>query len=235
MRWSGRCPGSTGKHIFSGVPERRRKQSCHCPRAWHVDDFRQRHFGFRRTLRGFRICLVGRAVGDVLFRFTRREEILDMPSSSLFVKTMSNPADRQSISLRLEELSPADSARWGSMSVHQMVCHLDDSYKLALGEKSALPATGFVQRTMLKWLALNGPMPWMKGFPTRPEVEQGKGGTVPVEFAPDLASLATTVRRFCDQLPSPALPHPIFGKMTRGEWMRWGYLHADHHLRQFGR
>ena len=26
-----------------------------------------------------------------------------------------------------------------------------------------------------------------------------------------------------------------WGKMTAGDWMRWGYLHADHHLRQFGR
>jgi hypothetical protein len=28
--------------------------------------------------------------------------------------------------------------------------------------------------------------------------------------------------------------HPFFGQMTEKEWMRWGYLHADHHLRQFG-
>jgi hypothetical protein len=29
--------------------------------------------------------------------------------------------------------------------------------------------------------------------------------------------------------------HPMFGKMSAKDWMRWGYLHADHHLRQFGR
>jgi hypothetical protein len=28
--------------------------------------------------------------------------------------------------------------------------------------------------------------------------------------------------------------HPIFGPMSAAAWMRWGYLHADHHLRQFG-
>jgi hypothetical protein len=28
--------------------------------------------------------------------------------------------------------------------------------------------------------------------------------------------------------------HPIFGRMSRAAWLRWGYLHADHHLRQFG-
>jgi hypothetical protein len=27
----------------------------------------------------------------------------------------------------------------------------------------------------------------------------------------------------------------MFGPMSERDWMRWGYLHADHHLRQFGR
>jgi len=26
----------------------------------------------------------------------------------------------------------------------------------------------------------------------------------------------------------------MFPEMNEREWMRWGYLHADHHLRQFG-
>ena len=34
---------------------------------------------------------------------------------------------------------------------------------------------------------------------------------------------------------SYAPSHPMFGPMTPEDWMRWGYLHADHHLRQFGR
>jgi hypothetical protein len=151
------------------------------------------------------------------------------------VKTLSNAADRQNISSRLSSLAPADTARWGFMSVHQMVCHLDDSYKLGLGEKYAEPATGFFQRTLLKWLALEMPLQWRKGFPTRPELEQGKGGSIPVNFQEDLRSLLSTLDRFCDALPRPCVPHPIFREMTAGDWMRWGYLHTDHHLRQFGR
>jgi hypothetical protein len=30
------------------------------------------------------------------------------------------------------------------------------------------------------------------------------------------------------------LPHPVFGAMSDSAWRRWGYLHTDHHLRQFG-
>jgi hypothetical protein len=29
-------------------------------------------------------------------------------------------------------------------------------------------------------------------------------------------------------------PHPMFKEMSEKDWMRWGYLHTDHHLRQFG-
>ena len=33
----------------------------------------------------------------------------------------------------------------------------------------------------------------------------------------------------------PLVDHGMFGPMTHWDWMRWGYLHTDHHLRQFGR
>jgi hypothetical protein len=28
--------------------------------------------------------------------------------------------------------------------------------------------------------------------------------------------------------------HPLFGAMSAAAWLRWAYLHLDHHLRQFG-
>ena len=121
------------------------------------------------------------------------------------------------------------------MSVHEMVCHLDDSYKCGLGERYASPATSFVQRTLVKWLALHMPMRWPKGVGTRPELEQGKGGSPPFDFRQDVGVLLSTLDRFCNALPMPCALHPIFREMTAEDWMRWGYLHADHHLRQFGR
>jgi Protein of unknown function (DUF1569) len=151
------------------------------------------------------------------------------------MKTLASSTDRQNIASRLKLLTADDRARWGRMSVRQMVCHLDDAYKCSLGEKYASPATGWLQQKVLKRLALQSPFQWAKGYPTRPEMEQGKGGTAPGYFAQDLASLLNTFDRFCDQLPEPCRPHPVFGPMQSRDWMRWGYLHADHHLRQFGR
>jgi hypothetical protein len=136
------------------------------------------------------------------------------------LKTIGNNAGQQEIASRIARLSYADGAKWGRMSAHQTICHLRDSYCIALGERTASPATGFLQRTLLKWAALWLPLKWMKGFPTRPELEQGRGGSAPTEFESDRNALQAVLGRFCHSLPQPCSPHPVFGAMTRREWWR---------------
>jgi Protein of unknown function (DUF1569) len=149
--------------------------------------------------------------------------------------TLESIADRQSIEARISALTSSDPHLWGKMSAHQMICHLGDAYLLPLGEKTASMATGFLQRTLIKSIALNLPMRWPKGLPTRPEMAQAVGGTPPTTFEEDRLKLFSALHRFCADSIDVAIPHPIFGSMSRREWLRWGYLHADHHLRQFGR
>jgi len=119
------------------------------------------------------------------------------------------------------------------MTSHQMICHLSDSFLLALGERQASTATGVFQRTIMKWGGLWVPIPWPRGVPTRPEMEQGRGGTSPIEFGNDREQLVHIMRRFNAQSDFSSTLHPLFGPLTEPEWKRWGYLHTDHHLRQF--
>jgi hypothetical protein len=66
-------------------------------------------------------------------------------------------------------------------------------------------------------------------------MDQLRGGTRPVEFARDTAGLALAIKQFAQRPKTFEFArHPIFGELTEWEWMRWGYLHADHHFRQFG-
>jgi hypothetical protein len=148
------------------------------------------------------------------------------------MKTLLVPGDRQEILERLDRLKVDAGRRWGKMSAHQMVCHLRDSFEVALGERHASPATGVFQRTVMKWGALYFPVPWPKGVPTRPEIDQAAGGSSPREFSRDAAGLRGAMDRFVHA--GKWSPHPIFGEMKVEDWMRWGYLHMDHHLRQFG-
>jgi hypothetical protein len=120
------------------------------------------------------------------------------------------------------------------MSCHQMVVHLTDSFLCGLGEKTASRASVVVPRGLYKWGALYVPMKWPQGVPTRPEMEQGVGGTAPVEFSRDRERLVLVTERFANARGIRWAEHPIFGAMSQKDWMRWGYLHCDHHLRQFG-
>lgn len=148
------------------------------------------------------------------------------------MKNLGQMEVQQEIRRRLESLRLGSPRRWGKMTPHQTICHLKDAFLNVMGER---PASEYTSRTLLKWGALWVPIPWPHGFPTRPEMDQEIGGTKPMSFQNDLKELLGLFDRFISQSPRPTFAaHPIFGKMSYREFMRWGYLHTDHHLRQFG-
>jgi hypothetical protein len=148
------------------------------------------------------------------------------------MKNLGTSDDKQSIIQRVHTLRPESERKWGRMSAPQMICHLADSFRRTLGEKKT---TDLPPQKLMKWAALWIPIPWPHGFKTRPEIDQEVGGTRPVEFEADRQELLRLLDRFVCETPVPKFaPHPVFGEMTRKELMRWGYLHMDHHLRQFG-
>ena len=151
------------------------------------------------------------------------------------MKTLARAADKAEIVRRLTAIQADSAARWGRMSAHQMICHLSDSFLMALRRRPTSSAGTFLQRTVVKWIALYAPLRWPPGIPTRPEVDQEKGGTRPVEFAADVARVRELLDVFTAAGPDfDWPPHPVLGRLSRRGWLRWGYLHTDHHLRQFG-
>ena len=151
------------------------------------------------------------------------------------MKTLTDPRTREELLARLQKLTPDTTRVWGKMDAHQMICHLSDSFKLALGERPAACVDTAFTRTVLKWIALQTPLPWPQSVKTIPEVDAMIGGTRPAQFERDCQELESVMKKFC-QVPANFAwyPHPIFGRLSRAEWQRWGYLHMDHHFRQFG-
>jgi hypothetical protein len=155
--------------------------------------------------------------------------------SSRFARTLASENSKAEILRRLKTLRPDSCRRWGRMSVHQMVCHLCDACRMVTEQKPVSAATGPLRRTLIKWVALYAPMRWPAGFPTRPEINQHLAGTRPGDFAADVAALEALVELIAARHESSKWPaHPIFGRMSEAAWLRWAYLHMDHHLRQFG-
>ena len=152
------------------------------------------------------------------------------------MKTLGRASDKAELVARLRTLRPETARVWGRMSVHQMVCHVGDSFRMCLGEQAVTPRSGPIQRTLLKWVVLYVPLPWPAGITTSPELDQARGaGTCPSDFAADVARVevlmdASTTRDVRFEWPL----HPIFGRMSAAAWLRWAWLHTDHHLRQFG-
>jgi hypothetical protein len=151
------------------------------------------------------------------------------------MKTLSNANDRDELLRRLDTIGPASQRRWGKMTVAAMVCHLSDALRVAMGEKHAGPIGNWASRSVVKWGALWVPTPWPHGVPTVPACNARMDGTKPAEIESDLNRLREDFARFTRQPRGYELQaHAIFGEMNEKEWMRWGYLHMDHHLRQFG-
>jgi hypothetical protein len=102
------------------------------------------------------------------------------------MKSLSQEQDKAEILRRLRTIRADSPRQWGRMSAHQMICHLSDSFLTVTGQRHASPASGPLQRTVIKWIALYAPLNWPTGVPTRPEVDQEAGGTRPSNFAADV-------------------------------------------------
>ena len=152
------------------------------------------------------------------------------------MKTLARVADKAEVLRRLGTVRADTARRWGRMSPHQMVCHLSDSFRMVTGEKAVSEIAHALNRTVVKWIALYAPLPWPRGrVATRPEIDQLCGGTRPADFAEDVRTLEALIERITAHPEVwEGRRHPLFGRMTSAAWLRWGYLHVDHHLRQFG-
>jgi len=149
------------------------------------------------------------------------------------VKTLARQQYLTELVGRLRTVRPDGGSRWGKMSAHQMICHLGDACRMATGAIPVIDVSRWHQRTLVKFVALYLPLPWPKGVPTVPEIDQHCAGTKPVDFASDVAAVEALLELIATRKDAWPL-HPIFGRMSEADWLRWAYIHTDHHLRQFG-
>jgi hypothetical protein len=146
---------------------------------------------------------------------------------------IADPAQRAALVARLQRLAPDSPRQWGRMTPHQAICHLSDSFRSMMSDGPITSIATPFSRTVVKWIALKAPMRWPAGVKTMPEVDQEIGGTKPLAFARDRQELEALMEQFAARLGPDLQAHPMFGHMTTAEWRRWGWLHTDHHLRQF--
>lgn len=149
----------------------------------------------------------------------------------MHLRTLDRPADRRAVEDRLRTLGPASHRRWGTMELPAMLRHLGEGFRIARGEREAPDLSRPFTRHVLRPLALWVPAPWPRGFRAPYLPGARPPGELPgIDEARD--ALLEQIDRFVGD--GAGAPHPLFGPMPRRDWMRWGWRHCDHHLRQFG-
>ena len=146
--------------------------------------------------------------------------------------TVFDPAARATLAARMERVPPERAPLWGRMSAPQMLCHVSDGLRAALGE---LPVTSrgnaLFTNPVVRWLLIYA-LPWPKGkAQAAPEMLT----TQPAEWAADLATFRGLLEGAGTRGPGGAWPaHPRFGALSGRAWGALMHRHLDHHLRQFG-
>ena len=148
------------------------------------------------------------------------------------MKSLASAKTVEEIRARLGGFVETDQRRWGAMSPTETARHLRGAFEMATGERAMKSISGPMPKSLMKAVALWMPMHWPRSLPTVPELfktEVLRGG-----FGEEKRAMMAAYERFLG-MREKHTEHPMLGAMGPGEWMRWGYLHTDHHLRQFGR
>jgi hypothetical protein len=144
-------------------------------------------------------------------------------------------AVRASLIGRLGALRPDTARRWGTLTPHEMLCHLGDAVEMVLGVRPRREPVPVRPRPVAKWLGLWTPVRWPHGWPTNPAHDPRRDGTRPSQFDADLRRAIAGIEGIAAADPSTVeRAHGTFGAMSLADWQRWAYKHTDHHLRQFG-
>jgi hypothetical protein len=149
------------------------------------------------------------------------------------MRNISDVAVLEDLVSRLCRLTPEQPGVWGTMNAQQMALHLGDASAAVLKQRafSSQPRDGPTRLRRLVVLHLLPRMP--RGIksganPAAAVVERAA-------FAKDVERAVTLLQQLASAAPDALVErHPILGSLTRADWMRWAYLHTDHHLRQFG-
>ena len=151
------------------------------------------------------------------------------------MKTVADRAVLESLVRRLEAVTPDTARRWGTMTPHEMLCHLGDACEMVLRVRPRSTPIEPIARPIFKTLALWTPLRAPRGVKTNPEHDPKAAGTRPSAFDADRRRVIAALQGIAAADAAVLEPaHGMLGVMSLRDWQRWAYKHTDHHLRQFG-
>jgi len=142
-------------------------------------------------------------------------------------KSINNSSDLKEIFDRLAKLTHEKKGLWGKMNVRQMLRHLSDAANFAF----ETPNPEAKRKSFMLWMILNIPAP--KNVKTYPDLNMVNKGIDPVEFENERQRVKDLFAKISSS-SGPFHVNPFLGKLSKSEWGRLCFVHANHHLKQFG-
>jgi hypothetical protein len=138
---------------------------------------------------------------------------------------------RDSLADRVTRLTADARPAWGKLNATGMLAHVNDSYRMALGDLFVKPKNLPLRYPPIKQLIIYV-APFPKGAPTAPELIARCDGAI---LDDELQAYAALLNRLAAVTPETKLQdHPAFGRLTHRAYGVLIARHTDHHFRQFG-
>lgn len=145
--------------------------------------------------------------------------------------TMWDSTVRESFADRSARLTADTKPGWGKMNAGGMMAHLNDSYRMALGELTVKPRNVPFRYPVIKQLIVYA-LPFPKGVPTAPELISRCDGAV---LADEQHAYGELLAKLAAVTPATSLAdHPAFGSLSHRAYGVLIARHTEHHFRQFG-
>lgn len=146
------------------------------------------------------------------------------------MKTFFDDRLRGDLLSRMQNITPESRPRWGKMNAEQMLAHITEAMRMAVGEIKPRPKNLFMRHAPFRQLIVYW-LPWPKGAPTAPELLPSDCGSCERSKS-EITRLAGEIGARANDTEWP--DHPAFGKLGQRGWGALTWRHFDHHLRQFG-
>ncbi|MFI5171798.1 MAG: DUF1569 domain-containing protein [Chitinophagales bacterium] len=148
------------------------------------------------------------------------------------MRSIFNNEDAEAFIERINKLTPTTQQIWGNMTVSQMLAHIQQPIRVALGEfKPKRTIFAMIFGGIAKKQLINE-KPFKKGLPTDPSFVISNERNFDDEKNKSIDLIRRINAAGIDGMTKDK--HPVFGKMNGEEWNLLMLKHLDHHLRQFG-
>lgn len=134
---------------------------------------------------------------------------------------------------RIRKLTPDAQRQFGTMTLAEMLAHLEQTFKVALGEVEGKDESNWLMRNIFGPLAFHV-LPWPKGKLKTADI-------MLVEPAGEIEEMKNRLIEYIDRFvdtwekePDRTAISPLLGPLDMKQWALVHGRHIPHHLEQFG-